>query len=62
MSSQKLLGLCFAVCIVAGMRAETIAAGTVIDVRTVTQIDARDTVNGRVYPGVVDRDVYGPED
>ena len=44
--------------IVTSMRAETIAAGTVISVRTDTAIDARDTGNGRVYPGVVDRDVY----
>jgi hypothetical protein len=41
------------------MQAETIAAATVIAVRTDTQIDARDTGKGRVYPGVVDRDVYG---
>lgn len=40
------------------MHAATIATGTVITVRTDTEIDARDTGNGRVYPGVVDRDVY----
>ena len=52
-----LIGLCVATGIVTSIRAETIAAGTVIAVRTNTQIDARDTSNGRVYPGEVARDV-----
>jgi len=39
------------------IRAETIAAGTVISVRTNDTIDAKDTANGRVYSGEVDRDV-----
>lgn len=59
MSSRILLGFCIALGIVTSMRAETIAAGTVIAVRTDSAIDARDTSNGRVYSGVVDRDVYG---
>ncbi|HYZ83697.1 MAG TPA: hypothetical protein VE621_04820, partial [Bryobacteraceae bacterium] len=59
MSSRILLGLCVGMGIVTSMHAETIAAGTAIAVRTDTQIDARDTGKGRVYPGVVDRDVYG---
>ena len=40
------------------IHAETIAAGTVVAVRTDTSINASDTGNGRVYPGVVARDVY----
>ena len=43
---------------VIAMHAETIAACTFIAVRTDRDIDARDTANGRVYPGVVDKDVY----
>ena len=39
------------------MRAETIVAGTTIPVRTNDTIDARDAGEGRVYSGVVDRDV-----
>jgi hypothetical protein len=56
-SKKVLFGLCFWLCIV-GVRAETIAAGTTIPVRTNDAIDARDTSNGRVYSGVVDRDVF----
>jgi hypothetical protein len=58
MSSRILLGLWVAMGIVTNMRAETIVSGTVIPVRTDTAIEARDTGSGRVYPGVVDRDVY----
>jgi hypothetical protein len=58
MSKKVLLGLCFALCSITGIRAETIAAGTTIAVRTNDVIDARDTSNGRVYSGVVDRDVF----
>jgi hypothetical protein len=61
MSSRILLGLYFAVGIVTNIRAETIAAGTVVAIRTDTAIDARDTGNGRVYPGVLDQDVYDPD-
>jgi hypothetical protein len=38
--------------------AEGIAAGTTIAVRTNDTIDARDTSDGRIYSGVVDRDVF----
>ncbi|MBV8828756.1 MAG: hypothetical protein JO108_05960 [Acidobacteriaceae bacterium] len=61
MSSRILLGLCIAVGFITAVRAETIAAGTVITVRADTDIEARDTGNGRVYPGAVDRDVYDPD-
>jgi outer membrane lipoprotein SlyB len=48
--------------IITSIHAETIAAGTVVSVRTDTDIEARDTGNGRVYPGVVDRDVFDSHD
>jgi len=57
MSKKMLLGLCFAFCSIADIHAETIAAGTAIPVRTNDAIDARDASDGRVYSGVVDRDV-----
>jgi hypothetical protein len=57
MSNKGLLGLCLALCTITGIRAETISAGTTIPVRTNDAIDARNTGNGRVYSGVVDRDV-----
>ncbi|MBV8068942.1 MAG: hypothetical protein JO270_03490 [Acidobacteriaceae bacterium] len=57
MSKQALLTLCLALGMVTTIRAETIAAGTVISVRTNETIDAKDTANGRVYSGEVDRDV-----
>lgn len=56
MSTKVLFGLCLTLCSV--IRAETIAAGTTIPVRTNDAIDARDTGKGRVYSGVVDRDVF----
>jgi hypothetical protein len=58
MSKKVLRGLCFALCAITVVRAETIAAGTTIPVRTNDAIDARDTGNGRVYSGEVDRDVF----
>jgi hypothetical protein len=57
MSKKTLLGLSFALCSLTGIRAETIAEGTTIPVRTNDAIDARDAGNGRVYSAVVDRDV-----
>ena len=57
MSTKTLLGLSFALCSFTGIRAETIAKGTTIPVRTNDAIDARDTGNGRVYSAVIDRDV-----
>jgi hypothetical protein len=57
MFKDVLLGLCFAVCGARGIHAETIAAGTTVPVRTNDAIDARDARDGRVYSGVVDRDV-----
>jgi len=57
MSNKVLLGLCFASWSITAMRAETIVAGTTIPVRTNDTIDARDAGEGRVYSGVVDRDV-----
>ena len=61
MLKRPLLGLCLAWGMAAGIQAETIAAGTTITVRTDESISARDTGNGRVYPGVVDRDVVDGE-
>ena len=58
MCKQVFFGLCFALYAVSGIHAETIAAGTTIDVRTNDVIDARDAGNGRVYSGQVDRDVF----
>jgi hypothetical protein len=58
MSKKTLLGFCFALCSIAGIRAETIASGTTIPVRTNDAIDARDANDGRVFSGVVDRDVF----
>jgi hypothetical protein len=61
MSSRILLGLCVAVGVVTAVGGETIAAGTVVAIRTDTDIEARDTGNGRVYPGAIERDVYDPD-
>jgi hypothetical protein len=61
MYKRVLLGLFCALGGASGIRAETIAAGTTITVRTNDSIDARDTGNGRVYSGVVDRDVFGED-
>ncbi len=58
MSKKVLLGLFFGLCCMTGIRAETIAAGTTIPVRTNDAIDARDARNGSVYSGVVDADVF----
>ena len=58
MSKNVLLGLCLLLCSVAIIRADTIASGTTIPVRTNDAIDARNTDNGRVYSAVVDRDVF----
>ena len=58
MCKQVFFGLCFALYAMSGIHAETIAAGTTIDVRTNDVIDARDAGNGRVYSGQVDRDVF----
>jgi hypothetical protein len=55
---RALASLCFAAATITNIHAETIAAGTVVTVRTDTDIDARDTGNGRVYSGVVNKDVY----
>jgi hypothetical protein len=55
---RALAALCFAAGMITNIHAETIAAGTVVTVRTDTDIDARDTGNGRVYSGVVNKDVY----
>ena len=49
MTKKLVLGMCLALGGITGMHANTIAAGTVITVRTDTGIDARDTGNGRVY-------------
>ena len=57
MCKQVFFGLCFALCVGSGIQAETIAAGTTINVRTNDVIDARDAGTGRVYSGQVDRDV-----
>jgi len=50
---QVFFGLCFALYAVSGIHAETIAAGTTIDVRTNDVIDARDAGNGRVYSSLI---------
>ena len=55
---RALVTLCFATGMITNSHAETIAAGTVVTVRTDTDIDARDTSGGRVYSGVVNQDVY----
>ena len=55
---RVLFGMCLGLLTIASLRAETIAAGTTVPVRTNDTIDARDTGNGRVYSGVVDDDVY----
>ena len=59
---RALPALCFAAGMITNVHAETIAAGTVVTVRTDTDIDTRDTGNGRVYSGVVNKDVYGSDD
>lgn len=58
MFKNVLVGSCLALFSVTGIGAETIAAGTTISVRTNDAIDARDAGKGRVYSGVVDRDVF----
>ena len=58
MSKTVTLGLSFVLCAIPGVQAKIIAAGTTIAVRTNDAIDARDTRIGRVYSGVVDRDVF----
>jgi hypothetical protein len=55
---RALAALCFAAGTITNIHAETIASGTVVTVRTDTDIDTRDTGNGRVYSGVVNKDVY----
>src|SRR5215467_1915732 len=57
MSRKVLPGFYFALCSITAIHGETISAGTTIPVRTNDAIDARDAGNGRVYSGVVDRDV-----
>ncbi|MBV8552797.1 MAG: hypothetical protein JOY54_15995 [Acidobacteriaceae bacterium] len=57
MSKVVLLRLCLALGMVTAVHAETIAAGTVISVRTNDIIDAKGTGNGRVYSAEVDSDV-----
>ncbi len=57
MTKTALQGLCLALGMIMSIQADTIVAGTTIPVRTNDTIDAKDTGNGRVYPGVVDRDV-----
>jgi outer membrane lipoprotein SlyB len=59
---RALPALCFAAGMITNVHAETIAAGTVVTVRTDTDIDTRDTGNGRVYSGVVNKDVYDGDD
>ena len=46
------LALCFAVSMIANVHAETIAAGTVVTVRTDTDIDTRDTGHGGAFTQV----------
>jgi len=58
MSKKVLRILCFALCSITAAFGETISAGTTIPVRTNDVIDARDTVDGRVYSGVVYQDVF----
>ena len=58
MSTKVLFGLCLVLSSITGIRAETIAAGATLSVRTNDTIDARDTGKGRVYSGVLDRDVF----
>jgi hypothetical protein len=62
MFKKVLLGLGLTLCTVTVIGAETIAAGTTIPVRTNDAIDARNTGNGRVYSGEVDRDVFGGDE
>ena len=57
MSKNVILGMCLTLANITGVRGATIVAGTTIPVRTDDVIDARDAGNGRVYSGVVDRDV-----
>ena len=57
MSKKLLLAASLSLGMIASVHAKTIPAGTTIPVRTIDTIDARDTSHGRVYPGVVDRDV-----
>lgn len=57
MFKTALQGSCLALGMIMSIQADTIVAGTTIPVRTNDTIDARDTGNGRVYPGVVDSDV-----
>ena len=57
MLKNMLFGLFFALWGVTCVHAESIATGTTIPVRTNDTIDARDAGDGRVYSGVVDRDV-----
>jgi hypothetical protein len=62
MSKKALTGFCLALGIIANIHAETIPAGTTIPVRTNTTIDARESVNSRVYSGMVAQDVLGEND
>jgi hypothetical protein len=58
---RALPALCVAAGMIANVHAETIAAGTVVTVRTDTDIDTR-AGNGRVYSGVVNKNVYDGDD
>jgi hypothetical protein len=57
MFKEAAQGLCLALTMITGMQAETIAAGTTIQVRTNDTIDAKDTGNGPVYSATVARDI-----
>jgi hypothetical protein len=50
---------CLTLSLIAALHSETIPAGTVILVRTNDVIDARNARDGRVYSGVVSREVPG---
>jgi outer membrane lipoprotein SlyB len=57
LSKVVLLTLCLFLGTGTAIHAQTIAAGTVVSVRTNDTINAKDTGSGRVYSGEVDRDV-----
>jgi hypothetical protein len=54
---MQAMGLAVGLCLVAGAQSHTVPSGTEITVRTNETIDAKSSNDGRIYRGVVDRDV-----
>jgi hypothetical protein len=56
-NAMQAMGLAVSLCLVAGAQSHTVPSGAEITVRTNETIDAKSSNDGRIYRGVVDRDV-----